>query len=113
MYREKVLRTLCAAALVALPCAVLAQTYPTKPVRIVVPFAPGGGTDILVRVIVPRMSEAFKQQIVVDNRAGAGSQIGTELVAKAPADGYTLLMVDLAFMTNPSLYSKLPYNSEK
>ena len=78
-----------------------------------VPFAPGGGTDILTRVMLPRLTEAVKQQIIVDNRPGAGSQIGTDLVAKAPPDGYSLLMVDTAFMTNPSLYSKLPYDSVK
>src|SRR5207237_1287545 len=83
------------------------------PIRFVVPFAPGGGTDILTRVIAPRMSELLKQQIIVDNRPGAGSQIGSDLVAKAPADGYTMLMVDTAFMTNPSLYSKLPYDTLK
>lgn len=91
----------------------VAQTYPTKPIRIVVPFAPGGGTDILTRIMVPKLTEVLKQQIVVDNRPGAGSQIGSDLVAKSPPDGYTVLMVDTAFMTNPSLYSKLPYHSEK
>ena len=89
------------------------QGYPSKPIRIVVPFAPGGGTDILTRIMVPSLNESLKQQLIVDNRPGAGSQIGTEIVAKAPPDGYTMLMVDTAFMTNPSLYSKLPYNSEK
>ena len=89
------------------------QAYPSKPVRIVVPFAPGGGTDILTRIMLPKLNEALKQQLIVDNRPGAGSQIGTEVVAKAPPDGYTILMVDTAFMTNPSLYSKLPYHSEK
>ena len=111
-----ILRTLCACALSAAAACAFGQTaavYPAKPIRIIVPFAPGGGTDILVRVMVPRMSELLKQQIIVDNRPGAGSQIGSELVAKAAPDGYTLLMVDLAFMTNPSLYSKLPYHSEK
>ena len=93
--------------------AVFAQTYPSKPIRIVVPFAPGGGTDILVRIMLPKLSETLKQQLIVDNRPGAGSQIGTDIVAKAPADGYTVLMVDTAFMTNPSLYSKLPYNSQR
>jgi len=92
---------------------VYAQQYPAKPIRVVVPFAPGGGTDILTRVMLPRLTEAVKQQIIVDNRPGAGSQIGTDLVAKAPPDGYSLLMVDTAFMTNPSLYSKLPYDSVK
>ena len=90
-----------------------AQTYPSKPIRVVVPFAPGGGTDILTRIMVPKMNDLLKQQLVVDNRPGAGSQIGAELVAKAPPDGYTILMVDSAFMTNPSLYAKLPYDSQK
>jgi tripartite-type tricarboxylate transporter receptor subunit TctC len=89
------------------------QAYPAKPIRIVVPFAPGGGTDILTRIMAPKLSETLKQQLVVDNRPGAGSQIGSEIVAKSPPDGYTILMVDTAFMTNPSLYSKLPYNSGK
>jgi len=90
-----------------------AQTYPVKAIRVIVPFAPGGGTDILTRVIAPKMSELLRHQIIVDNRPGAGSQIGTDLVVKAPPDGYTVLMVDTAFTTNPSLYSKLPYDSIK
>jgi tripartite-type tricarboxylate transporter receptor subunit TctC len=90
-----------------------AQTYPVKTIRVVVPFAPGGGTDILTRVIAPKMSELLRQQIIVDNRPGAGSQIGTDLVVKAPPDGYTVVMVDTSFTTNPSLYSKLPYDSIK
>jgi tripartite-type tricarboxylate transporter receptor subunit TctC len=108
-------------ALLVIASAAFAQTfstgpgqgYPSKPIRIVVPFAPGGGTDILTRIILPKLNETLKQQLIVDNRAGAGSQIGTDIVAKAPPDGYTILMVDTAFMTNPSLYSRLPYNSEK
>ena len=102
-----------AAALAFAASGALAQTYPAKPIRVVVPFAPGGGTDILTRIMVPKLSDALKQQLVVDNRPGAGSQIGSDIVAKAQPDGYTVLMVDTAFMTNPSLYSKLPYNSEK
>jgi tripartite-type tricarboxylate transporter receptor subunit TctC len=102
-----------AVALLVSASGAFAQGYPSKPVRIVVPFAPGGGTDILTRIMLPKLTESLKQQLVVDNRPGAGSQIGTDIVAKAAPDGYTLLMVDTAFMTNPSLYSKLPYNSEK
>ncbi|MGH8664162.1 MAG: tripartite tricarboxylate transporter substrate binding protein [Burkholderiales bacterium] len=102
-----------AAALLFYACAGYAQTYPVKQIRIVVPFAPGGGTDIMTRIMLPKLSELLKQQLIVDNRPGAGSRIGTELVAKAPADGYTVLMVDTAFMTNPSLYSKLPYDSQR
>lgn len=87
------------------------QTYPARAVRIIVPFAPGGGTDILVRTFAPRLSETLGQQLVIDNRAGGGSTIGSELAAKSPPDGYTLLAVDTSFTTNPSLYSKLPYDS--
>ena len=110
------MRCACAAAAIALLVAASTssgQAYPSKPIRIVVPFAPGGGTDILTRIMAPSLSESLKQQLIVDNRPGAGSQIGTEIVAKAPPDGYTVLMVDTAFMTNPNLYSKLPYDSEK
>ena len=106
---------LAAAALVSVIVAnaTLAQSYPARSIRVVVPFAPGGGTDILTRVITPKLSELLGQQILVDNRAGAGSTIGTELVVKSAADGYTLLMVDTAFTTNPSLYRKLPYDSAR
>ena len=100
--------------LAALSCSAgLAQNYPARAVRVIVPFAPGGGTDILVRTIAPRLSEALGQQLVIDNRAGGGSTIGSEMAAKAVADGYTLLMVDTSFTTNPSLYSKLPYDSAR
>ena len=90
-----------------------AQNYPARAVRMIVPFAPGGGTDILIRTIAPRLSEALGQQLVIDNRAGGGSTIGSELAVKAVADGYTLLAVDTSFTTNPSLYSKLPYDSAR
>lgn len=87
-----------------------AQGYPVRAVRVIVPFAPGGGTDILTRMIAPRVSEILGQQLVVDNRPGASSQIGTELVARAAPDGYTILHTDTSFSSNPSLYSKLPYD---
>lgn len=93
-------------------CA-FAQTYPAKTVRMIVPFPPGGNTDIIARIVVPRMSEDFGQQIVIDNRGGAGSIIGTELASKAPPDGYTLLMVSAAHVMNPSVTKKLPYDSIK
>jgi tripartite-type tricarboxylate transporter receptor subunit TctC len=94
--------------LVCVDC--VAQTFPARAIRVIVPFAPGGGTDILIRTVSPKLSEALGQQLVIDNRAGGGSTIGSELAAKAPPDGYTLLMVDTSFTTNPSLYSKLPYD---
>lgn len=110
-------RTLVAlgAASLALPGLVAAQTaWPTKPVRIVVPFAPGGTTDILARVLAPELSKVFGQSFVVDNRAGAGGNIGAEVVAKSPADGYTLLMGTVGTHgINQSLYAKLPYDPQK
>ena len=102
-------------AATVLPGLVAAQaTWPTKPVRIVVPFAPGGTTDILARVLAPELSKVFGQSFVVDNRAGAGGNIGAEVVAKSPADGYTLLMGSVGTHgINQSLYAKLPYDPQK
>ncbi len=85
--------------------------YPRKPVRLVVPFAPGGPVDIIARSVAPKMSESLGQQVVVDNRAGAGSTIGSELVAKSPPDGYTLLMVSGSHVMNPAMVRKLPYDA--
>jgi tripartite-type tricarboxylate transporter receptor subunit TctC len=104
---------LLAAAAIAVIGAAAAQPYPAKPIRLVVPFAPGGGTDNLARIFLPRMSESLGQQIVIDNRPGAGGNIGVEIVAKAPADGYTLLMVDTSFTVNPNLFPKLPFDTLK
>ena len=88
--------------------------YPTRPVRVVVPFAPGGATDIVTRVVAQKLYEAWGQTIVVDNRAGAGGNIGGDIVAKAPADGYTLLMTSGSIVTaNPYMFKKLPYSPEK
>lgn len=88
-----------------------AQSYPAKPIRMVIGFPPGGGTDILGRIIATRMSESLKQQIIPDNRGGASGQIAAELVAKAPPDGYTVMMAHIAAMSIlPSLYSRLPYD---
>ena len=87
--------------------------YPTRPIRMVVPFVAGGGTDLLARFVAPRMSELLGQQIVVDNRGGAGSVLGTQIVAKSPADGYTLGMMDTAFAINPGFADKLPYDADR
>jgi tripartite-type tricarboxylate transporter receptor subunit TctC len=93
---------------------VLGQAYPGKPIRMVVPFAAGAGSnDIMARLIAQKLSESFGQQVVVDNRPGASGIIGTDIVAKALPDGYTVLMMSLTFSVNPSLFSKLPYNTEK
>jgi tripartite-type tricarboxylate transporter receptor subunit TctC len=87
-----------------------ATNYPTKPIRIIVPQSAGGSTDLAARVVTQRLSEALGQTLVVDNRPGAGSLNGTETVAKAPADGYTLLAVAASFTINPSLHEKLPFD---
>src|SRR5215216_8054371 len=90
-----------------------AQTYPTRPIRLIVPFGAGGGTDNLARIIEPHISRALGQPLVIDNRPGGGSIIGSDTVAKAEPNGYTLLMVDTAFSVNPSLYKNLPYDPLK
>ena len=90
---------------------VCGQSYPAKPIRMIVPFAPGGNTDIIARVFTPKMSENIGQQIVVENRGGAGSVIGTEIVARAAPDGYMLLVVSAAHTINPAMIKKLPYDS--
>jgi len=92
--------------------AALAQNYPTRPIRIIAQFTPGTSTDILARVIGQKLTETWGQQVVVDNRPGAGGVVGTELGAKAAPDGYTLTMaVSSAFGINPTLYAKLPYDA--
>jgi tripartite-type tricarboxylate transporter receptor subunit TctC len=96
----------------ALPAA-QAQTFPARPVRFLVPFAPGGATDITARLIAPRLGERLGQQVVVDNRPGAGSIIGTQILAAAPADGHTIMLAEIAFGANPALHSKLPYDTRK
>jgi tripartite-type tricarboxylate transporter receptor subunit TctC len=95
--------------IIALP--VLAQSYPTKPIRLVLPYPPGGGTDVIARPLAQKLTEQLGQQVIVDNRGGAGGNIGMEFVAKSPADGYTLLFALTAqYAVNPSLYPKLPYD---
>jgi len=100
-----------AAALAAFPAA-SADSYPSRTVRVIVPYAPGGGTDVVARVLAQKLSADLKQQFVVDNRGGAGGTIGTEAVAKAAPDGYTLMLVPTSHVINPSIY-KLPYDTER
>ncbi|HET7597170.1 MAG TPA: tripartite tricarboxylate transporter substrate binding protein [Burkholderiales bacterium] len=111
------MRTLQSTLALVLMCAaglVTAQTYPTKPVRIIVPFAPGGATDIVTRIVGQRLTEVWGQTVVVDNRAGAGGNIGADLAAKSPPDGYTLFMPSGSVMTaNQHIYKKIPFNAEK
>lgn len=98
-----------------LGCAnAIAQSYPSRPIRFVVPYPPGGSVDIAARAVGQKLSEAWGQPVVVDNRAGAGGNIGADLVAKSPADGYTLLMGAVAtHAINPTLYGKIPYDPVK
>ncbi len=98
--------------LAAMPLHVLAQdAYPARPIRIIVPSTPGGGSDISARLIAQEFSKRWGQSAVVENRAGAGTIVGTDLAAKAPRDGHTLLMAPGAFATNPSTYKKLPFDT--
>ena len=99
--------------LVALAMPVWAQDYPSKPVRIVIPFPAGGTTDIIARILGARLSKDWKQPVVIDNRPGGGANIGAEHAGRSPADGYTLLMASTAHSINASLYPKLPYDPVK
>ncbi len=100
-----------AAALFAVTSAAIAQgDYPNRPVRVIVAFPPGGATDVIARVLAQRFSERLGQQFYVENHAGGGGNLGTALAARAPADGYTVLVASNAFMINPGLYAKPPYD---
>jgi tripartite-type tricarboxylate transporter receptor subunit TctC len=105
----------CLLAAALLPCsAVFAQDWPAKPIRIVVPYTPGGSSDIIARIISQPLSDALKQTVVVENKPGANGNTGTDLVAKSPADGYTLLLCDVgALAITPSVYNKLPFDPSK
>jgi len=98
-------------AAATLPAA--AQQYPDRPIRLVVPYAPGGGTDLTSRLIALRLTESFKQQVIVDNRAGGASNIGAEITARSAPDGYTMMMAGISFSINVSIFSKLGYDPIK
>jgi tripartite-type tricarboxylate transporter receptor subunit TctC len=102
-----------AAVFAASSCSALAQDYPAKAIRIVVPVPPGGANDTLTRIVAPKLSEALHQPVIVDNRAGANTTLGTASVAKAPPDGYTLLSAPSAHTVNAVLYNSLPYDPLK
>jgi tripartite-type tricarboxylate transporter receptor subunit TctC len=109
-----VLATLAAGASLVAWKDAAAQGYPSRTVKLVVPFPPGGPLDIVGRVIAQKLTDAWAQSVVVDNRPGAGGNIGAEIVAKSPADGYTILMGALStHAVNPSLYAKMPYDAVK
>jgi tripartite-type tricarboxylate transporter receptor subunit TctC len=107
------LRTLVAATLGLCATTALAQTYPVKPIRMIIPFPPGGPTDIFGRMVAQHLSEAFKQQVIPDNRPGAGGNIGVELATKAPADGYTLTGFTVAQTIAPGIYKKLGFDPRR
>ncbi|MBI3370182.1 MAG: tripartite tricarboxylate transporter substrate binding protein [Betaproteobacteria bacterium] len=100
------------AAIVCVPVA-HAQKFPDRPIRFIVPFPPGGGNDILARALAPKMSELLGQPVVIDNRGGAGGNIGTDIAAKSAPDGYTILIASNQVTINPWLYARLPFDIEK
>ncbi|MBR0650093.1 tripartite tricarboxylate transporter substrate binding protein [Roseomonas terrae] len=103
-----------ASAALALPGRASAQAaYPSRPIRVIVPFGPGGGTDILIRILDPYVSRSLGQPLVIENRPGAGSIVGTEAVARSEPDGYTLLAVDSTFCINQGLFPSLPYDAAR
>ena len=99
--------------LISLCHTVAAQTYPAKPVRILVGFAPGGGTDIMARVLGAKMTESVKQQFVIENRPGANANLAAKLAAEAPADGYTILFMSVAHIMSKPVYKNLGYDIER
>ena len=102
------------ALLIALgPALACAQAYPTKSIRWIVPFPPGGAMDVIARTLAERMSVSMGQAVVIENRPGAGGNIGSDLVAKAPADGHTLLIVSIGHAVNPSLYAAMPFDAQQ
>ena len=109
----KVLKALLAAAAAAVALNAQAQSYPTKPVHVIISFTPGSSTDIVGRIVAQKLSEMWGQPVVPENRAGAGGSIGSAVVAKAEPDGYTLLINSNAHTVNPAIYAKLPYDTLK
>jgi tripartite-type tricarboxylate transporter receptor subunit TctC len=107
------MRHLALALLLALSLPAAAQEYPSRPVRMVVPFAPGGGTDISARILGEGLTQSLGQTVVIDNRPGAGSVLGCEIVANAAPDGYTLLLGNISMAFNAALYKKLPYDTQR
>lgn len=109
--KPRVFSTVAAALLAVLPVAAAAQAYPAKPIRLIVPFAPGGPNDVIGRIVGQKLTEAWGQTVVIENRGGAGGTIGVDAGAKSPPDGYTIIMGGSSNLTvAPSLYAKLPYD---
>ncbi len=111
---KKLLSVICTAALLTLSGAsTLAQTYPSRPVKIIVPFGPGGFTDVVARILGVKLGESLGQSVVIENKPGAGSMIGSDLVAKSPPDGHTLLIVSSTHVISPWIYKNVPYDPIK
>jgi tripartite-type tricarboxylate transporter receptor subunit TctC len=110
MIKHNAARLLAGVCVLAGAAVASAQSYPAKPIRIVVAQAPGGASDLLIRRVAQKLTESLGQQVVIDNRPGAGGNIGAEIAAKSPPDGYTLLMISAPHAVAPSLYKKLPYD---
>ena len=92
-------------------CVAWSQAYPAKPVRVIIPFPPGGANDIVARILLPKLSEQMGQQFIIENRSGAGGTTGSAVAAQSKPDGYTLLVQTVASHSNPHLYKKLPYDA--
>ena len=112
LLRSRIRSTVIAVSL-ALTSVVALAAYPEKPIRLVVPFAPGGGTDLIARTLAAEMSKDLGQQVIIDNKPGAGTIIGTDSVAKSPADGYNIVIATFAHAVNPSMMPKMPFNTDK
>jgi len=110
---RSIARLLACLAAVVLSASAFAETYPNRNVRIIVPFGPGGPTDVIARVFAQKLSESLGHQFYVENMGGAGGNLGTATAARSPADGYTILVVSTGFMVNPSLYARVPYDPLK
>jgi tripartite-type tricarboxylate transporter receptor subunit TctC len=111
---SSLLGAVCGVMLCSIAPITLAQQYPNKPIKMIVPYSPGGLPDTMARIVAQRMTESLGQQVIIENKPGAGGILGTEAVAKSPPDGYTLLVADAAqLVINPALYPKLPYNTLK
>ena len=107
------IRMVTSMSMVMSACAAIAQSYPVRPVRVVIPWPPGGANDIVGRIVAQKLGEQLGQQFIIDNRGGAAGTIGADMVAKAPADGHTLMVHSATHVTNPHLYKKLPYDTLK
>src|SRR5258707_13851746 len=109
----KTITGIAAAAMLCAASAALAQDYPTKPIRVIVPLTPGSGADIAGRIVAKYLGDAFKQPVLVENRPGAGGIIGTQAMLNADADGYTLMVQSASHAANPAIYKSLPYDPLK